>query len=144
MYAYQKKRLAKVLFVTIAIVIVGILVIIPNISQIANSLNQVIPIAQNNLQSITTQQSSQQGEQSPYGPKETQYYIQELQSSPLYPNLLDCSDSQLIHLLVLVHKTYPTAILTEQNWGHGSYLDDPTLGIIKSANLQNLFETYHC
>ena len=83
-------------------------------------------------------------EQSPYGPKQTQYYIQEFRSSSLYPNLLDCSDSQLVHLLVLFHNMYPNDQLTVTGNQYGSYLEDFNLGIAQSADLQNLFETYHC
>ncbi len=104
-----------------------------------------MPSIQNNLQPITTQSSNQpQQEQSPYGPKETQYYIQEFRSSSLYPNLLDCSDSQLVHLLVMFHNMYPNDQLTVSGNQYGQYLTDFNLGITQSANLQNLFETYHC
>ena len=117
----------------------SVLANIPQTHEIVGSIENKLSNNQPQVQSSQLQQ-----EQSPYGQKQTQYYIQEFRSSNLYPNLLDCSDSQLIHLLVLFHNMYPNDQLTVTGNQYGSYLEDFNLGITESANLQNLFETYHC
>lgn len=137
MYAYRKKRIIQNSILVASILTVGYF-LVPSVLANIPQTHEIMGSIENKLS------NNQPQEQSPYGQKQTQYYIQEFRSSSLYPNLLDCSDSQLIHLLVLFHNMYPNDQLTVSGNQYGDYLADFNLGIIQSANLQNLFETYHC